>query len=124
MAAALDQEGAIAATAEQLRSSGSTQLALAPYLIGPELGEGLLDLALACHLAGDVGGEVSACEQATRVDPRSEPAWSRYANALARTARTSEAAGAAERAIALGAGEETAELLARLREAARRVLAA
>ncbi|MFC8377605.1 sirohydrochlorin chelatase [Streptomyces albidoflavus] len=45
MAAALDQEGAIAATAEQLRSSGSTQLALAPYLIGPELGEGLLDLA-------------------------------------------------------------------------------
>ncbi|MGW9420831.1 sirohydrochlorin chelatase, partial [Streptomyces koyangensis] len=45
MAAALDQEGAIAAMAEQLRSSGSTQLALAPYLIGPELGEGLLDLA-------------------------------------------------------------------------------
>lgn len=45
MAAALDEEGAIAATADQLRSSGSAQLALAPYLIGPELGDGLLDLA-------------------------------------------------------------------------------
>ncbi|MFJ9037540.1 sirohydrochlorin chelatase [Streptomyces sp. NPDC102406] len=37
IAAALDEEGAIAATAEQLRGSGSQQLALAPYLIGPEL---------------------------------------------------------------------------------------
>ncbi|MFF6996666.1 sirohydrochlorin chelatase [Streptomyces sp. NPDC008313] len=45
MAAALDEEGAIAATAEQLRSSGSQQLALAPYLIGPELDAGLLDEA-------------------------------------------------------------------------------
>ncbi|TPQ16776.1 sirohydrochlorin chelatase [Streptomyces sporangiiformans] len=45
MAAALDEEGAIAATAEQLRSSGSQQLALAPYLIGPELEPGLLDAA-------------------------------------------------------------------------------
>ncbi|MFE1795466.1 sirohydrochlorin chelatase [Streptomyces sp. NPDC059517] len=45
MAAALDEEGSIAATAEQLRSSGSQQLALAPYLIGPELEPGLLDEA-------------------------------------------------------------------------------
>ncbi|MGP4048217.1 sirohydrochlorin chelatase [Streptomyces sp. 2A115] len=45
MAAALDDEGAIAATAEQLRNSGSQQLALAPYLIGPELDAGLLDAA-------------------------------------------------------------------------------
>ncbi|MEU5697470.1 sirohydrochlorin chelatase [Streptomyces aurantiacus] len=45
MAAALDEEGAIAAIAEQLRSSGSQQLALAPYLIGPELDPGLLDEA-------------------------------------------------------------------------------
>lgn len=45
MAAALDEEGAIAATAEQLRNSGSQQLALAPYLIGPELDAGLLDAA-------------------------------------------------------------------------------
>lgn len=45
MAAALDQEGSIAAIAEQLRGSGSEQLALAPYLIGPELAEGLLEAA-------------------------------------------------------------------------------
>ncbi|MEU3074137.1 sirohydrochlorin chelatase [Streptomyces laurentii] len=45
MAAALDQEGSIAAIAEQLRNAGAEQLALAPYLIGPELAEGLLDVA-------------------------------------------------------------------------------
>ncbi|MER5928646.1 hypothetical protein [Streptomyces sp. NPDC002054] len=45
IAAALDQEGSVAAVAEQLRGSGSTQLALAPYLIGPEAAEGLLDTA-------------------------------------------------------------------------------
>jgi hypothetical protein len=42
MAAALDQEGAIASVAEQLRNSGSQQLALAPYLIGPEIDPGLI----------------------------------------------------------------------------------
>ncbi|MFF8831475.1 sirohydrochlorin chelatase [Streptomyces sp. NPDC015131] len=46
MAAALDQQGSVAAVADQLRGSGSTQLALAPYLIGPELPEGLLDDAV------------------------------------------------------------------------------
>ncbi|MEV6792890.1 hypothetical protein AB0M87_12985 [Streptomyces sp. NPDC051320] len=45
MAAALDVEGAVTAVAEQLRGSGSTQLALAPYLIGPEVAGGLLDTA-------------------------------------------------------------------------------
>ncbi|MER5378885.1 hypothetical protein OG788_08345 [Streptomyces sp. NBC_00647] len=45
MAAALDAEGSIAAIAEQLRGSGSQNLALAPYLIGPELDAGLLDAA-------------------------------------------------------------------------------
>jgi sirohydrochlorin ferrochelatase len=45
MAAALDEEGSVAAIAEQLRGSGSVQLALAPYLVGPELPEGLLDAA-------------------------------------------------------------------------------
>jgi hypothetical protein len=45
MAAALDEEGSISAIAEQLRGSGSQQLALAPYLIGPELDAGLLDAA-------------------------------------------------------------------------------
>ncbi len=45
MAAALDQEGSIASISDQLRAAGSEQLALAPYLIGPELPEGLLDEA-------------------------------------------------------------------------------
>ncbi|NEY30819.1 hypothetical protein GTU99_01120 [Streptomyces sp. PRKS01-65] len=45
MAAALDQEGSIASVAEQLRSSGSQQLALAPYLIGPEIDASLIEAA-------------------------------------------------------------------------------
>ncbi|ATL25987.1 putative secreted protein [Streptomyces formicae] len=58
MAAALDEEGAIAATAEQLRGSGSAQLALAPYLIGPELDSALLDAAAkeaGCSVAEPLG---------------------------------------------------------------------
>ncbi|UXY26049.1 sirohydrochlorin chelatase [Streptomyces sp. HUAS TT20] len=47
MAAALDQDGAITSVAEQLRASGSQQLALAPYLIGPEIDPGLLQAAAA-----------------------------------------------------------------------------
>ncbi|WP_330329041.1 hypothetical protein OHS33_04375 [Streptomyces sp. NBC_00536] len=51
MAAALDQEGSVAAVADELRqSSGAVQLALAPYLIGPEAADGLLDTA--CKEAG------------------------------------------------------------------------
>ncbi|WP_190014817.1 sirohydrochlorin chelatase [Streptomyces lucensis] len=50
MAAALDQEGSISAVAEQLRSSGSQQLALAPYLIGPEI-----DPALTAAAAEEAG---------------------------------------------------------------------
>ncbi|MEU6668414.1 hypothetical protein [Streptomyces sp. NPDC046727] len=45
MAAALDQEGSISSVAEQLRGSGSHQLALAPYLIGPEIDPALLAAA-------------------------------------------------------------------------------
>ncbi|MFC7894288.1 sirohydrochlorin chelatase [Streptomyces sp. NPDC057381] len=45
MAAALDEEGSITSVAEQLRSSGSQQLALAPYLIGPEIEASLLEEA-------------------------------------------------------------------------------
>ncbi|MFC4327908.1 sirohydrochlorin chelatase [Streptomyces andamanensis] len=45
MAAALDQEGSIAGVAEQLRSSGSQQLALAPYLVGPEIDAELVEAA-------------------------------------------------------------------------------
>ncbi|MFJ6698935.1 sirohydrochlorin chelatase [Streptomyces sp. NPDC091272] len=45
MAAALDEEGSIASIAEQLRGSGSANLALAPYLIGPEVAADLLETA-------------------------------------------------------------------------------
>lgn len=45
MAAALDQEGSISSVAEQLRGSGSQQLALAPYLIGPEIDASLIEEA-------------------------------------------------------------------------------
>src|SRR5436309_874146 len=55
-------------------------------LMGPTV-EGLLDLALAYHLAGDVGAEVSATEVATRLDGESEAAWPTFAHALARPDR-------------------------------------
>lgn len=45
MAAALDQDGSIASVAEQLRNSGSQQLALAPYLIGPEIDPAVIEEA-------------------------------------------------------------------------------
>lgn len=45
MAAALDVEGSVASIARQLQGSGSVQLALAPYLVGPEVDPGLLDAA-------------------------------------------------------------------------------
>src|SRR5215212_8927844 len=87
--------------------------------------EGLLDLALANHLVGDVGGEVTATEQATQLDPDSSAAWSRYAHALARTDRVSDGIAAAERALDLSPGDpEVAELLERLRDALPRVLPA
>lgn len=41
LAAALDEPGAVARIAEQLRAAGSARLALAPYLIGPEVADGL-----------------------------------------------------------------------------------
>ncbi|WP_093785786.1 sirohydrochlorin chelatase [Actinacidiphila guanduensis] len=47
LAAALDEDGAIAQAAEQLRSSGSSTLALAPCLIGPEVAPQLLHEAAA-----------------------------------------------------------------------------
>ncbi|MGW3466785.1 sirohydrochlorin chelatase, partial [Streptomyces olivaceoviridis] len=52
MAAALDQEGSIISVAEQLRSAGSQQLALAPYLIGPEIEPALLAAAAEEAAAG------------------------------------------------------------------------
>jgi tetratricopeptide (TPR) repeat protein len=83
-------------------------------LMGPTV-EGLLDLALAYHLAGDVGSEVSAADAATRLDPGSQPAWSTYAHALARTDRMRECIDACGRALALGDDAEVAELLARMK---------
>ncbi|MEU3724262.1 hypothetical protein [Streptomyces sp. NPDC031705] len=56
IAAALDQEGSVAAVAAELRGSGSVQLALAPYLIGPEAADGLLDTA--CKEADCTAAEV------------------------------------------------------------------
>ncbi len=87
--------------------------------------EGLLDLALAQHLAGDLGAEVTACEQATMLDEQSAEAWARYAHALARTDRVSDALGVAERAHHLDrSNAEVAELIERLRAAQPRVLPA
>jgi tetratricopeptide (TPR) repeat protein len=83
-------------------------------LMGPSV-EGLLDLALAYHLAGDVGAEVSAAHAATILDPQSEAAWSTYAHALARTDRAQECIDACGRALALGDDAEVAELLARVK---------
>jgi tetratricopeptide (TPR) repeat protein len=92
--------------------------------LGPSV-EGLLDLALAHHLAGDLGAEVTATEQATLLDPGSAPAWARYAHALARTDRISDAIAAAERALDLNRDDgEVADLLERLRAALPRVLPA
>jgi tetratricopeptide (TPR) repeat protein len=82
-------------------------------LMGPTV-EGLLDLALAYHLAGDVGAEVSAAEAATRLDSQSQAAWSAFAHALARTDRQRECIEACQRALALGPDPEVSDLLARM----------
>ncbi len=91
--------------------------------LGPSV-DGLLDLALAQHLAGDLGAEVTACEQATLLDAESPAAWARLAHALARTDRVSDAIAAAERALRLQDDDELTELLVRLRDAQPRVLPA
>jgi tetratricopeptide (TPR) repeat protein len=86
--------------------------------------EGLLDLALARHLAGDLGGELSACEEATHIDSESAEAWSRYAHALARSDRISDCIAACHRALALGDDPEITELLERATAAQKRYLPA
>ncbi len=91
-------------------------------LAGPTI-DGLLDLALAYHLAGDVGAEVSAAHAATILEPESARAWSTYAHALARTDRLAECAEACRRALALGVDAEVADLLARVQAATPRELA-
>jgi tetratricopeptide (TPR) repeat protein len=104
----MDRQGAIAAL-ERAR------------LIGPSV-EGLLDLALANHLAGDVGGEVSAAHAATMLEPDSVRAWSTYAHALARTDRLAECERACRRALSLGTDPEVSDLLARVEAASPRGL--
>ena len=85
--------------------------------------QGLLDLALVANLMGDVGAEVTACEQATALAPESPDAWARYAHALARTDRVSDCLAACERALQLAPDPEVRDLLERVRAAAPRELA-
>jgi predicted Zn-dependent protease len=84
--------------------------------------EGLLDLALAHHLAGDVGAEVSAAHAATVLDPASPAAWSTYAHALARTDRLGECSDACRRRLELGEDLEVRDLLDRIQASAPREL--
>jgi tetratricopeptide (TPR) repeat protein len=84
--------------------------------------QGLLDLALVANLSGDVGAEVTACEQATEIAPDSPDAWARFAHALARTDRTSDCIAACERALELAPDPEVRDLLERVRAAAPREL--
>src|SRR3954463_13941831 len=72
--------------------------------------QGLLDLALVANLMGDVGAEVTACEQATKIAPESPGAWSRYAHALARTDRVTDCLAACEKALSLGDDPEVRDL--------------
>ncbi|MEA2156812.1 MAG: hypothetical protein QOE11_2952 [Solirubrobacteraceae bacterium] len=106
----MDREGAIRAL-ERARE------------LGPSV-DGLLDLALAYHLAGDLGAEVTACEQATMLGEDNGEAWSRLAHALARTDRVSDAIDACDRALRLRDDPEVADLLDRLRAELPRVLPA
>jgi tetratricopeptide (TPR) repeat protein len=90
-------------------------------LVGPSV-DGLLDLALAHHLAGDVGAEVSAAHAATRIDPASQRAWSTYAHALARTDRLAECRDVCRQALRLGKDDEVSQLLDRVEAATPRGL--
>ncbi|WP_345588301.1 hypothetical protein [Streptomyces marokkonensis] len=83
MAAALDDEGSISSVAEQLRSSGSQQLALAPYLIGPEIEASLLEDAakeVGCSTAEPLGpypaiGKLALAKYTTAlgISPQQQP---------------------------------------------------
>jgi hypothetical protein len=106
----MDRQGAISAL-EQAKT------------VGPSL-EGLLDLALAYHLAGDVGAEVSAAHAATIIDAESPAAWSTYAHALARTDRITECLDACRRRLELGRDPEIDDLMARIAAAEPRELSA
>jgi tetratricopeptide (TPR) repeat protein len=103
-----DRAGARAAL-ERAREAGPTE-------------EGLLDLALVAHLMGDVGAELTACQQATLLAPDSPSAWARYAHALARTDRVSDCLAACERALELADDPEVRDLRDQVLAAAPREL--
>src|SRR3954469_22432273 len=107
---AFDREGAREAL-ERAREAGPSE-------------QGLLDLALVANLQGDVGAEVTACEQATQLAPESEAAWARYAHALARTDRVSDCLAACERALELADDPEVRDLRDQVVRAAPRELRA
>jgi tetratricopeptide (TPR) repeat protein len=86
--------------------------------------QGLLDLALVANLSGDVGAEVTACEQATQLVPDSAAAWARFAHALARTDRISDCLAACERALELADDPEVRDLRDHVARAAPRELRA
>jgi tetratricopeptide (TPR) repeat protein len=86
--------------------------------------QGLLDLALVANLEGDVGAELTACEQATTLYPESALAWARYAHALARTDRVSDCLEACERALDLADDPEVRDLREQVLRAAPRELRA
>jgi predicted TPR repeat methyltransferase len=73
---------------------------------------------------GDVGAEVSACEQATALAPESPDAWARYAHALARTDRVTDCLAACEKTLQLADDAEVRDLRDRVRAMAPRELAA
>jgi Flp pilus assembly protein TadD len=85
--------------------------------------QGLLDLALVAHLTGDLGTEVSACEQAAELAPDSQAVWARLAHALARTDRTSDCLAACERALELADDPEVRDLRDQILATAPRELA-
>jgi tetratricopeptide (TPR) repeat protein len=106
----MDREGALEALERARR-------------LGPSV-EGLLDLALAYSLAGDLGSELTACEQATFLEAQSAQAWAQYAHALARSDRVSECIMACGRALELQPDAEVQELLERALAMEPRVLGA
>jgi tetratricopeptide (TPR) repeat protein len=84
--------------------------------------QGLLDLALVANLQGDLGAEISACEQATMLAPDSPASWARYAHALARTDRISDCLAACDRTLELADDREVRDLRDRVLTAAPREL--
>ena len=86
--------------------------------------QGLLDLALVANLSGDVGAEVTACEQATQLAPDSPAAWARLAHALARTDRLTDCLAACERALELADDPEVRDVRDQVVRAAPRELRA